>query len=95
MVLKRVGPMSMAKVSGTLYIVIGLFIGAIFSSISILGLATATQDGPGRLGMMFGAGAILWAPIFYGLLGFVGGLIMAALYNVMAKLVGGVQLELE
>jgi hypothetical protein len=38
-------------------------------------------------------GAIILAPIFYGCIGFVMTLIMAALFNVAAGIVGGVEVE--
>ena len=95
MVLKRVGPLSFAKVSGVLYLVVGLIVGASISVVSMLGLATTSEASPERFGLFFGVGAIIWAPLFYGLLGFIGALIMAGLYNWMAAMVGGVQLELE
>jgi hypothetical protein len=47
------------------------------------------------MGLLFGVGAIVLLPIFYGLLGFVCALVGAALYNVVAKLTGGIELELE
>lgn len=95
MILKRMEPWSLAKIAGAVYVVIGLIIGACFSLISVLGLATTPDDAPARLGLFFGVSAIVWAPLFYGLLGFVGALIVAGLYNWMARMVGGVRLELE
>jgi hypothetical protein len=40
-------------------------------------------------------GAVIFLPIFYGIIGFVGGLISALLYNLIARLVGGIELEVE
>lgn len=34
-------------------------------------------------------------PNFYGIMGFVGGIIMAAIYNFVAGIVGGLELDLE
>jgi len=45
------------------------------------------------MGAMFGAGAIVLLPLLYGGLGFVMTALMAALYNVTARLVGGVELD--
>jgi hypothetical protein len=45
--------------------------------------------------LLFGAGSVIFLPIFYGILGFVLGLITALLYNLVARLVGGIQIELE
>ena len=95
MVVKRVGALSLAKVSGALYALMGLIIGGIVSLISIAGGAFggATKDAFG--GMMVGAAAVIIFPIFYGILGFIGSLIAAALYNVIAGMVGGVEIEVQ
>ena len=44
---------------------------------------------------MFGVGAIVVLPVLYGLLGALGGLIFSGLYNVIARLVGGIQVTLQ
>jgi hypothetical protein len=95
MVLKRVGAVSLAKVMGTLYVFVGLLIGGVFSLISLAGLAAQQQEGPAVFGFLFGAGAVIWIPVVYGLLGFIGALIMAGFYNLVAGMVGGVRLEIE
>jgi hypothetical protein len=93
-VLKRIGPVSCAKIAGTLYAVIGLFIGAIFSLISMAGLA-ANAFGESPFAAVFGIGAIILLPVFYGCLGFVGSLIGAWIYNLVAGWVGGIELDLQ
>jgi hypothetical protein len=95
MVIKRVGVLSLAKVSGALYALMGLIFGGIFSLISIAGSAFAGADKSGFGGMMFGAAAVIIFPICYGLLGFIGSLIAGALYNVIAGMVGGIELEMQ
>jgi hypothetical protein len=92
MILKRVGPLSVGKVLGGLYAVLGLFIGAIFALLCVLG---ATFGGREGLPALAGVSAIVIAPIVYGTLGFIGGIIGAALYNVAAGLFGGIELEFE
>jgi hypothetical protein len=52
--------------------------------------ATATAR---RSARFFGVGAIILLPIFYGFFGFVGTLIMAALFNVAAGMVGGIEVD--
>jgi hypothetical protein len=86
--------MSCARISGVMYVLIGLVIGAVVSLISVLGgLAAAGRDNVPFA--MFGAAAIVVLPIFYGVIGFVASYIGAVLYNWMAKLVGGVELDLQ
>jgi hypothetical protein len=98
MVIRRVGPLSVAKIAATLYAVIGLIVGGIFSLIGMAGaFATRGSEGSpfGPFGAMIGAGSIVFFPIMYACLGFVGSLIMAALYNIVAGMVGGVELEVQ
>jgi hypothetical protein len=95
MVINRVGPVSVAKLAGMLYAILGLIFGAIISLIALAGGMTANSDEPGAavMGAIFGAGAVIVLPILYGGLGFVMTLLMAALYNVTARIVGGVQVD--
>jgi hypothetical protein len=88
---RSVGVMSFARISGLLYTILGVVL------IPFILMATAFAPSKGRGGMPFGGGMIfaLAAPFLYGLLGFVFGAIMAALYNVVAGWIGGVELELE
>ena len=43
--------------------------------------------------MMFGFG--IFMPVFYGIFGFVFGIISAAIYNLIARWIGGVEVEVE
>ena len=98
MVLKRVGPMSCAKMGGTLYGLIGILFGGIFALVSTLGLALgqgSLSEAPAWFGALFGVGSIVLFPIVYGIMGFIGGLITAVLYNLLAGFVGGVEVELQ
>ena len=94
MVIRRVGPLSVAKVAGVLYALMGLIIGACISLFSLVGSAFMPKDA-GMGGMLFGAAAVVVLPIFYGILGFIMTLISAALYNLVAGWVGGVELDVQ
>jgi hypothetical protein len=95
MVVRRVNPLSLAKVAGILYAILGLIIGAIFSLFSLVASSMMPDRDAGPFAMVFGVGAIIAAPIFYGILGFIMSLIMAALYNLVAGMVGGVEVDLQ
>jgi hypothetical protein len=97
MVLTRIGPLSAAKISGLLYAIMGLIVGLLFTFASLIGAALGTMgDAPDALfPLFFGVGAVVFLPIFYGFIGFLSALIGAALYNLMASMVGGVELEFE
>jgi hypothetical protein len=94
MILKRIGPLSLARIFGVLYGIIGLALGCAFAIVAMLGgLATQETSGP-IFGFVFGVGAVIFFPLIYGGLGFVMSLIMAGLYNLMAGWLGGIELEL-
>jgi hypothetical protein len=73
-------------------------IGAVFAFVlligSLLGAPSAIGEQMGGLGVFFGFGSMILFPIFYALLGAVGGLIMAGLYNLVARLTGGIEVEI-
>jgi hypothetical protein len=96
MTITRVGPLSVAKVAGILYVGIGLVFGCVVSAFAMIGgfaASAADADGAGPMAALFGVGAIIFLPIFYGVLGFVGSLIMAWLFNLAAGLTGGIQVD--
>ncbi|MCL4814029.1 MAG: hypothetical protein KJ061_16170 [Vicinamibacteraceae bacterium] len=96
MVITRVDPVSCAKVVGLLYAALGLVFGAMFSFFSVvMGSLVPDAPQPPLFGVLFGIGAILVMPIFYGVLGFVTTLIGAWLYNLAAGVVGGVEIEVK
>ena len=98
MVLKRVGVWSVARIAGALYASLGLFFGAIFALVSIVAGGLLPTEGPDAapafLGVLFGAGAVVFLPIVYGSLGMVMAAISAGLYNLLARAVGGIEIEL-
>ncbi len=95
MVIKRIGPLSLAKISGTVYAILGLVFGAMFSVASLAGgFGSDTAEGMG-LGAMMGIGALFAFPVGYGVLGFVTSLIGAWLYNILASVVGGIELDVQ
>jgi hypothetical protein len=98
MVVKRVGPLSAAKIAAIIYAIFGLVFGGLFSLFGMAGaLAGGVEDAPlgaGVMGML-GVGAIVILPIFYACLGFVGTLIGALLYNMVSSMVGGVEVDLQ
>jgi hypothetical protein len=95
MVIKRIVPLSFAKIAGTLYAVMGLIFGCLLSLVALGGgFASNTSRIPG-LGAMVGVGAIVILPILYGCIGFVATLIGAWIYNVVAGVVGGIELDVQ
>ncbi len=102
MTIKRFGVFSVAKMYGLLMFVFGLIIGVLYGLIFIIMGASmaslaprdeATIGGLGTIGV--GVGMMIGIPIFYGVLGFIGGIIGALIYNALAGVVGGVKFELQ
>jgi hypothetical protein len=99
MVIRRIGVLSLAKIMGVLYAGLGLIVGVCFALFSVLGggaMMASGQEGAGPGGglmMGMGLGMAIAAPIFYGLLGFIGGLISGWLFNLAAGFVGGLEIE--
>ncbi len=105
---KQIGVLSLAKFMGILYAGLGLIFGVFASLFSIFGvilgrqLATefgfrnvfgATQGS--AFSILFGIGAIITLPIFYGILGFIGGLIMGFIANIALRISGGLELKVK
>ncbi|MCH9651622.1 MAG: DUF3566 domain-containing protein [Deltaproteobacteria bacterium] len=97
MELRRIDPLSCAKVTGILYGAMGLLIGGIFSLISVMGGVLGSGDSGslgGLEGLIVGAGAVIFLPIFYGVLGAVFSALGAFLYNLVARNFGGIEVDL-
>jgi hypothetical protein len=74
-------------------VALGLVVGLMFAALSLLGgPPTARATGPG-FGAVFGVAAIIIMPILYGCIGFVMTLILAAVYNWAAGVVGGIEIQ--
>lgn len=98
MEIRRIGVFSAGKVFGVLYALFGLIFGAIFALFYLLGAAVGAANSQGSdtlVWLVFGIGSVIFLPLFYGILGFVFGLIGALLYNLVARLIGGIEIEVE
>jgi uncharacterized membrane protein len=98
-VIREIGVLSLGRVAGIVYACIGLIVGLIVALVSLLGgFAGLVSDGgraAGFLAMCLGAGAVFILPIFYGVLGSLVGMFVAAIYNVAARLVGGIEITID
>ena len=91
--LARISVRSCAKVLAGIQAAIGLVLGVIFTLVAILGGASGGAEMAG-LGFVFGIGAIVLMPIFYGVIGFVSGGVMAYVYNKTVKWTGGLKVDI-
>lgn len=92
--------MSCAKVYGLICVFIGLLAGifvaaAFWVTSSMFGPAAGSQMPVRGMSYFFGGGAIISFPIFYGILGFIMGYLSAVIYNLIANMIGGIELEFE
>ena len=86
---KRIGVLSLAKILGLLYAIMGLIVGALLAVLSLFGFNVADETV-----FFFGVASIIIFPILYGVGGFIGGLITALFYNLIAGKIGGLEVEL-
>jgi hypothetical protein len=88
--IKRFSIGQAAKFTGVLYLLFGLLFIPFF-------LLMGTMAPGGESGFPFGGGTILAVtmPVIYGIMGVIGGAIGAALYNLVAGWIGGLEIELE
>jgi hypothetical protein len=94
MTINKLGVMSVGKVMGAVYGLMGLIFGAIVALVSLAGASIGTvEDASPMFGALFGVGAVIFLPLLYGCFGFIGGLLTAAIYNLVAGWCGGVEIE--
>jgi hypothetical protein len=95
MIVKRIGPLSFAKLGAVLHAVMGLVVGGIFSLVGLAGGFASETAGAAGIGAIVGVAAIVVFPIFYGLMGFLITLFTAWLYNFAADFVGGIEIDVQ
>jgi hypothetical protein len=101
MVIKRVAPLSAAKIAGLIYTLLGLPFALLVWIVSLVGLNYSGMSNSPFLPFSpayvveGGAIAVIILPLVYGLFCFVMTLIGAWLYNMAAGFMGGVSVELQ
>lgn len=95
-ILRKIDPMSAARLAAIAGIIWGLVIGI------LVFLGTGIADSMGRLYVgyegimpMVGVAAIIALPIGYGITGFISAYVGAMLYNFVAKKFGGIKIDLK
>jgi tetratricopeptide (TPR) repeat protein len=90
--IRKIGSLSLAKMLGVMYTVIGLIVGII--SI-IFSLFFAYQYSFSSSLSLINFMELILFPVGYGIIGLISGLIIAAIYNFVAGRLGGIELETE
>ncbi len=101
MTVKKFGVLSVGIMCGILSAALGLIFGLFYAVFLTLFLIVSGEMGyafsgldPSGIGLVWAA-CIIILPIFFGLVGFLSGLISAALYNVFSRWIGGIKVELQ
>ncbi len=90
--MKSINPLSAAKVLGLFYVILGLIAGLFLAVVAGVG---AAAGGNGMQGAGAAVGMIIFMPVVYGIGGFIGGALAALLYNLVAKIAGGIEFDVE
>jgi hypothetical protein len=92
--IKRVGVLQTAKFAAVLYFI---FSAIIMIPIGIITMLTgpAKDSFPGIFGGLFGGMFMIIMPIIYAVLGFIFVAIVCLIYNLIARFVGGIEIEFE
>lgn len=96
--IRKFNPLSVMKIAAICYGALGVIEGVLFAAIfSVIGLAgnTAGQNIPRFMAPLFGVFAIFIFPILFAVIGAIGGGLGAVVYNVSARFVGGIEVEIE
>jgi hypothetical protein len=93
MVIKRIGVLKLAIFQAAMMAAFGLLAALVFMAFG--SMLSGMGHEVGMMGMVGGIAALIILPIIYGIFGFIAGAIGAALYNLIAGIVGGIELDVE
>ena len=96
MEITRIGVLSSAKIFAGIYFAIGLIIGVLSACFGLVIFGGVMADEPeiATIGGAFYLAGLCFFPITYGIIGFIAGAIVAVFYNIVAKYLGGIELDL-
>lgn len=93
MVIKRIGVLKLAIFQAAMMAAFGLLAALVIMAFGSILSGMGHQAG--MMGMVGGVAALIILPIMYGIFGFIAGAIGAALYNLIAGIVGGIEMDVE
>ena len=92
---KRIEPGPALKLGAIIYAFLGLIIGVFMACFSLVASGgSGIGMGARAFGFGMGVGAIIVAPIVYGIIGGIGAGIAAVVYNLAARWVGGLEVDI-
>jgi hypothetical protein len=100
MQIKSVGVLSAAKMYAALGLIMGLLMGVIYFIIALFaslmaGGGSRQSPGTGGTGFVYGLIYLIASPIVSAIGGFICGAVGSFIYNLLAGLIGGVEIEVE
>lgn len=96
--IKKFEPLSVMRVAAVCYAALGVLEGVVFGLVltfSSLSAAAEPSKTSRFLGPLFGVAAIIGFPLLFAILGAIGGGLGAVIYNLTARWVGGIEVEVE
>jgi hypothetical protein len=93
MIIKRIGVLKLAIFQGAMMAAFGLLMALIFMAFGAM--IGSMNHNAAAFGAIGGIAALIFLPILYGVFGFIAGAIGAALYNLIAGIVGGIEMDVE
>lgn len=95
--IQRIGVLSLAKIQGLLFLLFGLLFGLLYGLVMCgIGIVAAVSGEKEALILVIaGVAFMVLFPLMYGGMGFVMGALMAWLYNVVARRIGGLEIDIE
>ena len=94
MILRRIDPMSLAKVYAVVVAVM-MLVFALPAGCMMSMVGSLTGEGAGAFGAGMGFFLLILYPLFGLILGFISGFLVAWVYNLVAERIGGVELEFD
>ena len=95
--IQRIGVMSLAKIWGLLFLLVGLLFGVLYGLVMCgIGIVAAVSGEKEALILVVaGVAFMVLFPLMYGGMGFVMGALMAWLYNLVARRFGGLEIDIQ
>jgi hypothetical protein len=91
--IKRIAPLQLGKMLAILYGIMGLIFIPFFLLMTVVASQMPAEQ---RFGLMtLGAGFAFFMPVIYAAMGFVFGALGALIYNLVARWIGGIEVEVE
>ena len=93
--LTNVNPLKLGITLAVIYGVMSLIIAVLVFLVMTLAGAAGARTGAQALPAVFSGVFVIFLPVIYAVLGFIGGVIAAFIYNLVAKWTGGVEFTTE